>query len=433
MDLLGSAAHYVVSTSVGIVSFLVSPLVLAYRWKRTPWARRFLDGLQRRFTGRPDWRWLRLWQLMVALAIVTAANIAWQVSTLHCSDDSLAILASGQAALSGHNPFAVSFCMGSSPDHIPYGLAEVALNALGATSGTVLGIWLVWQLLALAVVPLVWAVSAEDRRYVSALAATSVLYLPNIATNIGVENAIVPVSVLFMLFALGVKGHRGPVFEGVAAFLSTAKFPALFPLLGSSAPLRQGRWKQTTIVLGTFSGAILLSYALWGRDAVSIVYLSQVTRVSAHALNLWAVLLQQGWLRPSLTSSAVQGAGLLALVLLVNWRNYSAPVACAVPLVGVMALSQYLTFQFGAWLIPLILLGGWVNRWLYVYGVLLWFDETIALEYLGMNQGIYWPYELCGLLLTVILVYLLIVIVRSEEARLRESATAGAEPSTSPP
>jgi hypothetical protein len=423
MDPISNAIAYPVSTVVGAASFLVSPWVLAYRWKRTPRARRLLDGFQRRFTGRPDWSWLRLWHLMVPLVVITAANIAFQVSTLHCYDDSLAILASGQAALHGHDPFDAAFC-GGGPGQIPYGFAEVALNALGALSGNVLGMWLVWQTLALAVVPLVWALGGEDRRYLSALVATSVLYLPNIATNIGVENAIVPVAILLMLCSLLPGARRRRILQAVSAFLSTARFPALFPLLGASAPVRRGRAIQTALVLGTFLLAVAVSYLLWGWDAIGIVYLGQFSRSPDESLNLFAVLLHEGWLHPSLVSAGVQGVGLLAIVLVVNARRYTATAAVALPLLGVMALSQYLTFHFVVWIVPVLLLGGKVQRWLYVYALLAWLDETILLGYLGQVQGVWWPYEAAGALLAAILVYLFATILRAEETRRRTVAPA---------
>jgi len=425
---------YPVSTVVGVASFLTSPLLLAYRWKRTPWVRPMLDGWQRRITGRPDWQWLRLRHLLLALVLVTAANVGFQVATLHCSDDSLAILASGQAALSGHNPFLVNYCGGTSPANIPYGTAEVALNALGALSGSVAGMWLVWQLLALAVIPLVWRLAGADRRYVTALVATSVLYLPNIATNIGVENAVVPVAILLVLYAMTQRGPRRVAFQALGAFLCTARFPALFGALGSSGPLRRrAAVAQLGVVLSTFGAAVLLSYALWGWSAVSIVYLGQFSRASNESLNLLAVFLVEGWLHSTLLTAAIQGVGVLALVVFVHWRGYEGAAASALPMIGVMALSQYLTFHFVLWLVPLLLLGGRVNRWLYVYGVLAWFDENVPLGYFGLSQGVWWPYEVCGVALTAVLVYVAIVIVRAEEARRHGTPPTEPDPSRAPP
>jgi hypothetical protein len=423
-----SALGFSGSVLVFGASLALNLVVLAYRSGSVPRVRVALDRMQRWVTGRPDWSWIRLRHLMVPLLLVTVANIAWNVATLHCSDDSLAILASGQAALHGHDPFSVTFCSGTSPDPIPYGLAEVPLNALGALSGSILGVWVVWQLLALAVVPLVWSVGGPDRRYASVLAATSILYLPNIATNIGVENAIVAVSVLVMLYALQAPRRGGTLLKGLAAFLSTARFPALFPLLGSSASLRRGRVSQTLLVLGVFLGGALLSVVLWGRDALRIVYLGQFSRSSGESLNVFALLVREGWVHPSLAVAAVQGGALLLLVLFVNVRRYSTIAACGIPLLGVMALSQYLTFHFVIWLVPLLLLGMSINGWLVVYGTAVFLDENVAYAYLGLDRGIWWPYELTGVLISALLVFLLIAIIRSEEARVHEPSERNSLP-----
>lgn len=416
---------YVGALAVLLLSLGLNGVVLAYRWSRTPGVRRFVDRWQRRVTGRPDWSWLGLGTLMVPLAALTLVNIIWQVGTLHCADDSLALLASGQAALHGHSPFLVSYCSRAGLDPIPYGLPAVGLNALAATSGSVAGVWIVWQVLALAVVPLLWSVAGADRRYVSVLAATSVLYLPTIVSNIGVDNAIVPVAVLLMLYALGPGASLHPRWNGWiqagAAFLSAARFPALFPLLGASGATGPARGRRFAGVLGVFLGTVLLSYALWGWDAVSVVYLGQFSRHSGQTLNVLAVLVRQGWLHPSLGSAGVQGGALLALVGWVSYRGYSPRVACAVPLIGVMSLSQYLDFHFLVWLVPLILLGSAVNTGLFVYAIAAAVDEYLTQQYLGLALGIWWPYELFGVALSGILLYLLVRILHDEEARLRSA------------
>ena len=417
---------YLGSLAVLLVSLALNAVVLAYRWPRTPAVRRWIDRWQTKVTGRADWSWLGLWTLMIPLTALSLVNVVWQVGTLHCADDSLALLASGQAALHGQNPFMIAFCSRPSPDPIPYGLPAVGLNALAALSGSVAGIWVVWQLLALAIVPLVWKVAGVDRRYVAVLAATSVLYLPNIMTNIGVDNAIVPVSVLVMLSALEARRswrrgwNRGV--QGIAAILSVARFPALFPLLGSSAASGPGRWRQFTAVLGVFLGVVLVSYGLWGWDAISVVYLGEFSRNSGNTLNLLAVLVRQGWLLPSLASAAVQGGVLLALVVWVYYRAYSPRAACAIPLIGVMSLSQYLNFHFLVWLLPLVLLGSAVNAGLFAYAVVAAVDQVVTQQYLGMGLGIWWPYEALGVVLSVLLLYLLVRILRDEEARIRSAA-----------
>jgi hypothetical protein len=421
MTVLGFAG----STVVFVASFVLTVLVLAYGTARFSSVKAAVDRFQQRVTGRPDWKWLRLWHVMVPVLAVTVANIVWNVSQAHCSDDSFAILGSGQAALHGLDPFRVAFCGHGYVTNVPYGLAEVSLNALGATSGSILGIWVVWQVVALAVVPLVWLVAGDSRRYLSVLTAVSVLYLPNIATNLGVENNVVAVSVLLMLYALALPKGRGTVLQGVAAFLATARFPALFPLLGSSASLGRRRWTRIVLVMGVFLGAAALAGALWGWDAIQVVYLGQFARANSESLNLFALLIHQGWFVPSLGAAAVQGGGLVLLVLFVHVRRYSPRVACAVPLLGVMVLSQYLNYHFLAWLTPLVLLGTETNWWLLAYATLAAVNENVLYWYLALDLGVWWPYELAGIALVAILLVLLVSIIRREETRLRSRSVKG--------
>lgn len=400
--------------------------VLAYRWESFPRVRRGTDRIRTAFTGRRDWSWLKLEHLLIPLAALTVFNVAYNLSRVHCADDSLAILASGRAALAGHTPFLVNYCGSTSPDPIPYGLAEVALNATAALSGSVAGIWVLWQGLGLLVVPLVWWVGGDDRRYLAVLAGSSVLYLPNILTNIGVENLVVPVAVLAGLAAFRLARSARPLLLGVAAFLSTARFPAVFPLLAAAGSRPERRLRGALLVAGVFLGSAALCYALWGWDAIKTIYLGQFVRVPGESLNAFAFLLRQPWFTPSLASAAVQGAVLLALVVVASVRGYSAPAACGIPLLGVMLLSQYLTFHFVAWLVPLVLLGPSVNAGLLLYGVVAGLDETLLLWYLALDKGIWWPYELAGFALTALLLAVLVRIVLDEERRLRRTAGASA-------
>ena len=405
------------ATVLFCASFALNFLVLAYRVPAWPSVRRTIDRIQRGLSGKSDWSWLRLWHLVAILAAIMAVNVAYNVGTLHCADDSLAALASGRAALSGGDPFSVTTC-GMSNYAMPYGLAEVSVNVLGALSGNVLGIWIAWQLLALTIVPLVWLVAGRARRYAAVLTATSVLYLPNIATNIGVENEIVAVSVLVMVFALQHPGGRGSAGKALAAFLSTARFPALFPLLGSASSSRASRLLHLLIVLGVFVGAILLSFLAWGPDAIRVVYLSQFSRNSQETFNFFSLIVREGWAHPSLGLAAVSGGGILVLVLFVNVRRYSALAGSALPLLGVMLFSQYLTFHFVVWIVPMLLLSSAVNWGLLLYGVLAYVDEVVAYWYLALGRGIWWPYEITGVIITGVLVFLIYRVIRDEEARL---------------
>lgn len=408
------------STLLFGASFGLSLLVLLYR--SSPPVRRSLDRILGRLTGRPDWSWLRLEHLMLPLAVLAAANVVWQLSSLPCSDDSYALLHSGAAALQGGDPFRVTVCSGSRAVPIPYGTAQVAIDAAAAAGGSVAGVWVVWELFGLAVVPLVWKLAGDDRRYVSVLAATSVLYLPNIATNIGVENAVVPVSVLLFLWTLRQPSRTARVLGGVAAFLSTARFPAVFALLGAASARR--RVLDLLLVVGVFLAAVASSLAFWGPDAIQIVYLGEFQRASTESLNAFAPLLVGVHWSATLLSAAVQGAVLLVLVAFVQIRGYSPGAAAATPLLGVMALSQYLTFHFVLWIIPVLLVGPRLRWWAFVYGVAMFLDESVAYGVWAVQQGLWWPYEATGVALTVLLLYGLVEIHRGEE-RARGASPAG--------
>jgi hypothetical protein len=415
--LAGLAAWLFNGGALFCASAAFTALVLAYR--SVPRIRRTVDRLQFGATGRPDWKWLRLWHLLVPLALLTLANLFWQVPATHCGNDAVALFMSGQRALHGQDPFLITNCQGQA-EPIPYGLAEVLLNLAGAATGAFAGIWVAWQLLALAVVPLVWSLGPSPNRYASVLVAGSVLYLPNIATNIGVENVVVALAVLVMLYALQCRGRRRILLAGMAALLSTARFPAVFPLLGSSAPLRTGRWRLVALVAGVFLGSAAVATLVWGSDAVRVVYLSEFTRNSGPSLNLFALLVHQGWLTPSTASAAVQGALLVGLVAFVQWRRYETLAACAIPLLGVLLLSQYVSDQFDVWLLPLLLMGAAVGWWMLLYGVLMVLDEQVYAA-VTLAHGLWWPYELLGVVITVVLLGAMATIVRSEEVRLRSS------------
>lgn len=363
---------------------------------------------------------------MVPLGVVAVVNLAWSLSGPQCSSDALALLASGTAALHGQDPFQVAACGFANPDPIPYGAAAVVLDVTGALTGSVAGVWVVWQLLGLGVIPLVWTVGGDDRRYLSVLVATSVLYLPNLATRIdGPENTIVPIAVLLGLYALGIPGWRGRALEGASAFLSTARLPAVFPLLASSYPRGRRSWSLPSITVAVFLAAAAACFALWGRAFVQVVYLDQFARGRPQSFNLFDLLFRAGLLHSSLALTESQGVGVLGIVALVTWRRYSPEVASAIVLAGVMLLTQYAMLHFDLWLVPLLLLGTTVNRALLLYGGLWYLDANLAMGYLGPSRGVWWPTELLGVALTAILLYVVVRLIRYGEGKVPGASEAG--------
>ena len=404
------------ATALFVASLCGNALVLAYRWPRLPSIRRVVDRLRFVLTGRPDWGWLRLRHLLFVAGALVLANLVWMIPGSQCSLDPIALYASGRAVLHGQTPFLVNACGFPSPDPIPYGGAAVLLDTVGALLGLVVGVWIVWQLVALAVIPLVWRLGGEDRRYVGMLALTSVLYLPNLATRIdGQENVVVGLSVLLVLASLGTVGARRSVWAGVGAFLGTARFPAFPPLLAATLTRGGGSRRLFALVVGVGAATTAACYALWGWVFVRVVYLDQFTRVPAQSFNEFDLLLRQGWVHPSIALAATQGVALVAVVAVAAGRGYSPLGAAALTLVAVMLTTQYAMMHFDVWLLPLILLGASVNRALLLYGALWYLDAQVAIGYLGVERGLWWPAELVGVALAATLVYVLVVIVRQEE------------------
>ena len=172
-------------------------LVLLYRTERgariRPWVLRTLQRVSR----RDDLRWLDWQPLLVAAGIAFACVSAYgilsgQYGCRPGGSDPISVLNSGKAFWAGQNPFTIPECGHSS--EVPYGLAAVLITALGSLGGLP-GIYLVWGLVVLAVVPLTWAVAGPDRRYVTVFVGTSVLFVPIVCSQIdGATNAIVPVT-----------------------------------------------------------------------------------------------------------------------------------------------------------------------------------------------------------------------------------------------
>ncbi|HLY77166.1 MAG TPA: hypothetical protein VKT21_04720, partial [Thermoplasmata archaeon] len=224
-----------------IVAAVASGLVVLYGWSGASGFRAWVNqNLLRRLVAVSStaWDW-RVVALVLGGLFVAAAFL--QSGPIPCSmgeDDTLAFLQSGRNFLSGADPFATFQCGRSV--YVPYGIASVLLNALGSLGGRV-GIWLVWNLLALGLIPLTWSLAGPQRWYATVFVATSMLYAPLVVGSIqGGHSAIVPVTALLGIWlAL----RRRPVAGVVAGFLSTVKFPSLFPFWGGLSGVGPERWR----------------------------------------------------------------------------------------------------------------------------------------------------------------------------------------------
>jgi len=388
-------------------------LVLVYRTEWGKPVRPWVLGTLRRVSGRGDLRWLD-WQPLlaaagVAFACVSAYGIlSGQYGCRPGGSDPITIVNSGRAFWAGHSPFTVSQC--SHTGEIPYGLAAILLTALGSLGGMP-GVYLVWGLVAISVVPLSWSVAGPDRRYVTVFVGTSVLFVPIICSQIdGATNAIVPVSVLLSLYL----ARRSEVLgAAVGGFLSTARFPNLLPVLGETGAFPRRRYVSFATALAVFAGITGLTFAVWGNDFLNIVFFQQLGRRS-FSLNLYGIFLLSNSLPGGWGIEAFQGGLILALLAAVFFRARTPIGAASILLVGFALLTPFLSFTILIWLLPVALMGARVRWWLWGTAFVGSLNYDLALNVWAWDDGVLWPSMIFDVVLTVLLVALLIELWRAE-------------------
>jgi len=396
----------------GVLSLLGLLLLLL----RTPYGgglRRAVDRTLRAISPGGGAAWLD-WRLVLLVAglgyaLTVAFDVAIGLYRCHGTgpSDILALAASGRAFWSGGNPFTVPNC-GSSIE-VPYGLAAVLVDALGSLGGPV-GITALWGGIALLLVPLVWTLGGPDRRYVLLFVAVSPLYVPLVATQIdGASNALVPVTVLLALY---LARRREPLAAAVGGFLATGRFPALFPLLGAAGRMRR-RWAFAGVAIAVFLAVTAATYAVWGRAFFDPVFLSQAGRRS-FSLNLYGVLIQQHLLPAGYAVAAGQAALTVLLVVAVFFRSRTALGAAAITLAGVALVTQFLSYSILVSLVPVALLGARPRWWLWAIGIVGTVNYDFAYSYAAVQEGQWLPYDVLGIVLTVLLVGLFWDLWRSE-------------------
>ncbi len=391
-----------------LVAGVVGGLVLLYGWPRAAAFRAAVDRVLVRPLGslrRIPWDW-RVVAVVLGVVFVLAAWI--QSAPIPCSageDDTLALLQSGQNLLAGINPF-VTFQCGHSV-HVPYGIASVLLDALGSLGGRV-GIWLVWNAVALSLIPLTWALAVRERWYATLVVATTPVFAPLVVGSIqGGHSAIVPVTALLGIWlAL----RRNPAAGAVAGLLSTVKFPSLFPFWGGLSGTGRVRWRELAISIVVFGGLSLMVGLVWGNYAYSLLFSQQLTRADL-SINEFGVLIPLHMMPPSDVLIAVQGLALLAGIVFVHLRRWSAVPAVALLTVIVALVAQRFTENFLIWLVPVALLGPAYGRWLFALGAVGILDATVALP-MCQQSGACGFSEGLGGLFGVGLLALLILILR---------------------
>lgn len=413
-----------------LVAFVVSGLVVLYGWTGFPAFRAWVDrNVVGRLRSLSTWRWdWRVVAVALGVVFVTAAFV--QSGPIACSngeDDTLALLQSGRNFLSGGNPFVTIQC--GHTLHVPYGIASVLICALGSFGGRV-GIWLVWNLVALALIPLTWFLAAEHRWYATIFVATSMLYTPLVIGSIqGGHSAVVPVTALLGVW-LAVR--RNPVAGAVGGFLSTVKFPSLFPLWGGLLGVGPHRWRELAISVAVFGALSLVVGLIWGGYAYDLLFTQQLARAD-FSINEFGVLIPLGAMPPPLVSEVIQGAALLAALVFVHLRRWSAVPAIALLTVVVALVAQRFTANFMIWLLPVALLGPAYSRWIFALGAVGELNATFALPACTSTGACAFTEGLSALF--GLLLLLLLIMILSESARFSapRSGAAAAVPSSGSP
>jgi hypothetical protein len=392
-------------------------VVLLYTTKTSigHWLRLHSGRFVRRLSGRSDLPWLDWKPFTVAAAIGFAAVAAYGIlgGQYGCHppavSDPMGVLASGKAFWVGADPFQVVDCGGKTP-LIPYGAAAVFLDALGSLGGLA-GIYVVWGAVAVSILPLTWAVAGPARRCVLLYTATSVLFVPLVCSQIdGATNAIVPVTLLFALYLAPRSEILG---AAVSGFLSTARFPNLFPLLGETGVSQRRRFITLGITLASFGIFTSITYLVWGSEFLGPVFLYQIGR-RWFSLNLFGIALLWNTLPPALLIEAGQAALTILLVIVVLWRVRRPLAAAAIILTGICLLTSFLSFDFLIWLLPIALIGARARWWLWGIAGIGSLNYVLALNVWAWRDGIIWPSAILDGILTALLLGLFVDLWRQE-------------------
>lgn len=391
----------------------VSLLILLVGSERGRLLRPKVDRLLARLSGRSDLRWLDWEPVVVAVGIAFAAVSAYGILSgqYGCHppgvSDPIGELASGRAFWAGTNPFTVADCGGTI--QVPYGLAAVLLDAVGSLGGLA-GVYLVWGLVALSLIPLTWAVGGRDRRFVLGVVATSPLYVPLITSQIdGATNAIVPATVLLALY---LARRSEPLAAIVGGFLSTARFPNLFPVLAGTGTNRR-RYLAFALAAATFGAVTALSFAVWRYDFLDPVFLNQIGRRS-FSLNFYGILLFQNALPSSTAVEALQALATVAVVFAAFFVVKSPIRSVALTLVAFALITPFLSFNILVWLLPVALAGARARWWLWGIAVVGSVNYNLALNVWAWDDGVTWPSQVLDVVLTVLLLALFVELWRAE-------------------
>src|SRR5271157_1274481 len=414
----------------GVFGFLtvVNLVVLLYRTRYGVRLRPAVQRLLHRLSGRSDLGWLDWRPLLVIGAVWFGGFSAYGILSgqYGCQSgilsDALGVMQSGRAFWAGGDPFSgVPYCGGTLG--VPYGLAAVLLDALGSLGGLP-GICLVWGAVVLSLLPLTWAVGGADRRYITVYVASSILFVPLATSEFGgATNAIVPMT---LLLALYLAERREVLAVAMGGFLSTARFPSLFPVLAMNGAWPRRRLVGFVAAAGAFGAATALSYGVWGSGFLNSVFVGEIGRRS-YSLNVYGILLFHNALPSSLAVEATQAVLTVALVIVVFLFVRSPVRAVAITIVGVALVTPFLSYNFLIWLLPCALAGARARWWLWGIATVGAVNFNLGLISWSSGQGIVGPAEGMDVVLTALLLGLFVELWRGELAARRADGSPRVE------
>lgn len=395
-------------------------------WIWRAWVRRGSE----RLTGRADLTWVNVWVLTtVAAAVFTlGAGVNWALGVYGCSpggpSDLITLWTSGHAFLHGGDPFTITAC-GTSGNPVPAGLASVFIDAVGSLGGLA-GILLVWGAVSVAIIPLIWTLSEQTPAIATVWVLVSLLYFPIVAAQVdGASLALVPLAILLTLYLARLGWVRA---AAVGGFLSTGRFPALFPILGATGRAGSRRAVAFVSALGLFAAVTGVSVAVYGASFTGPAFFLQFTR-EGFTLNYWGVLEGLGWLVPSTGVTIVQTALTIALVVVVWGWARSTLGAVAIVLTGIVLLAQFLSFDELVFLLPVALIGTRARWWLWAIGLVAISNYLYLLAFQPVasvgNSAV--PSYALDFVLTALLLGLLVELLRTEIERWPKEPDSGFE------
>ena len=146
------------------------------------------------------------------------------------------------------------------------------------------------------------------------------------------------------------------------------------------------------------------------------------------SLNAWGILFDHGWLPGGAAIPVLQAVLTLAITAAAFFAARTALRSAAITLTGVALVTQFLSFNILAGLLPAGLVGHRPRWWLWAIATVGAINYDLALGVVAWTDGIYWPTEVLDAMLTLLLLGLFVELWKGG----RTAPAADLGPSSSP-